>query len=565
MLHIFVFMIVSVKTCNWTLLIGIILCTNLTLYPQSFTEKNNTEVFATFLDRINQKLHKGKPLNALDYYEGIDLVQDIESDSLRVQFYNIFLAHYGDSGQTELLVSLANKALPILKKQKDYMNITFTYVHLAKTYISDNDRNNFRRICAETVAYYDNENSDHIMKYSAYNNVGVFYHEFLKEYDSAMYFYNKILQYPEALRTHKHFSGSVYDNIALVHMRKGEFNKARDYFSNNYINIYPAFNDGERWMRAGIQWADTDIKLGNLPEANRILSRVSAQMDSLGNYPQKVLNRILLAHTYEEYYKALGDYKKVISYSNEASRLKDSVERIDEKIRFDTQADLSRIVMERSKKSYEQEKILRLKEEEKSKVTTWILIMSIAVFVLFTFVIMSHYRFRVRRAKAAKLIEEERANVEKLKNEVLQGEIASKKQDLVDFAVNISYNQKWAKELLGRIKEIKQLKGRSKGKGYEILEKEIKSKVMAEEEIIDFQNRVDLLSNEFYHSLKLQFPYLTKSEIKLCSLIRLNIDNPEIALIQNINLSSVYQNRSRLRTRMNLNVDQDLDTFISEI
>lgn len=558
-------MIVNDKTPFWTFIMCIILCTNLTLYPQSYTENKSTEEFTTFLDGLNQKLGTGKPLNAIDYYKGIDLVQDIESDSLRVQFYNIFLAHYGDSGQTELLVSLAEEALPILKKQKDYMNITFTYVHLAKTYISDNDRNNFRRICAESVAYYDNENSDHIMKYSAYNNVGVYYQEFLKEYDSAMYFFNRILEYPEVLKTHKHFAGSVYDNVALIHMRKGEFDKARDYFSNNYLNIYPAFNDGERWMRAGIQWADTDIKLGNLPEANRILSRVLTQMDSLGNYPQKVYNRILLAHTYEEYYKALGDYKKVISYSNEASRLKDSIERVEEKIRFDTQTDLSRIVMDRSKKSYEQEKILRLKEEEKSEVTTWILIMSIAAFVLFIFVIMSHYRFRVRRAKAAKLIEEERANVEKLKNEVLQSEIASKKQDLVDFAVNISYNQKWAKELLERIKEIKQLKGRSKGKGYELLEKEIKNKVMAEEEIIDFQNRVDLLSNEFYHSLKQQFPYLTKSEIKLCSLIRLNIDNPEIALIQNINLSSVYQNRSRLRTRMKLIQDQDLDTFISEI
>ncbi len=558
-------MIVSVNILTRVIITWMILCTSQTLFPQSSSDKKYEEEFAIFLESLNKKLQTGEPLNALDYYKGVDLSERVVGDSLRIQFYNIFLAHYGDSGQTKLLVSLADKALPILKKQKDYTNITFTYVHLAKTYISDNDRANFRRICAESVAYYDNENSDHIMKYSAYNNVGVYYHEFLKEYDSAMYFFNRILQYPEVLKTHKHFSGSVYDNIALIHMRKGEFNKARDYFSNNYLNIYPALNDQERWMRAGIQWADTNIKLGNLPEGNRILSQVSTQMDSLGNYPQKVLNRILLAHTYEEYHKALGDYKKVISFSNEASRLKDSIERVEEKIRFDTQADLSRIVMERSKKSYEQEKILRLKEEEKSEVTTWILIMSIAIFVLFIFVIMSHFRFRVRRAKAAKLIEEERANVEKLKNEVLQAEIASKKQDLVDFAVNISYNQKWAKELLGRIKEIKQLKGRSKGKGYEILEKEIKYKVMAEEEIIDFQNRVDLLSNEFYHSLKLQFPFLTKSEIKLCSLIRLNIDNPEIALMQNINLSSVYQNRSRLRTRMKLNPDQDLDTFISEI
>lgn len=558
-------MTVSVNIPSWLIIAWLFLYANVSLYSQSSTDKSNEKEFAVFLQNLNQKLLANEPINALDYYKGLDLSQGIKSDSLRVQFYNIFLAIYGDSGQTNLLVSLADKALPILKKQKDYTNITYTYEHLAKTYISDNDPENFRRICAETVAYFDNEDTDHIMKYSAYNNVGVYYHEYLREYDSAMYFYNKILEHPEALEKHKHFSGSVYDNIALVYMKKGEFLKAREYFINNYLKIYPDLNDGERWMRAGIQWADNDIKLGNLPQANRLLYTVEGQMDSLGNYPKKELNRILLAHTYEEYYKALGDYKNVIRYANEASRLEDSIERVEEKIRFDTQADLSRIVMERSKKSYEQEKVLRLKEEEKSKVTTWVLIMSIAVFVLLIFVIVSHFTYSVRRAKAAKQIEEERANVERLKNEVLQTEIKTKKQDLVDFAVNISYNQKWAKELLNRIKDIKQLKGRSKGKGYELLEKEIKNKVKAEEEIIDFQNRVDLLSNEFYYSLKEQFPYLTKSEIKLCSLIRLNIDNPEIALIQNINLSSVYQNRSRLRTRMKLEADQDLDTFISEI
>ena len=45
-------------------------------------------------------------------------------------------------------------------------------------------------------------------------------------------------------------------------------------------------------------------------------------------------------------------------------------------------------------------------------------------------------------------------------------------------------------------------------------------------------------------------------------MIRLGIGNYEIAILQNINPSSVHQSRYRLKKK--LNIEEDLDTFLAK-
>jgi DNA-binding CsgD family transcriptional regulator len=115
------------------------------------------------------------------------------------------------------------------------------------------------------------------------------------------------------------------------------------------------------------------------------------------------------------------------------------------------------------------------------------------------------------------------------------------------------------------MEEIKEAKGRKKGAALVNLEKEIKDKNNAMENSYDFQKRIDILSNEFYNSLLKQFPSLSKNEIKLCSLIRLDLDNYDIATLQNVDVSSVYKSRYRLRKKLDITSDTDLNSFLKAL
>lgn len=77
-----------------------------------------------------------------------------------------------------------------------------------------------------------------------------------------------------------------------------------------------------------------------------------------------------------------------------------------------------------------------------------------------------------------------------------------------------------------------------------------------------FIERFNLMNPEFSEKLKLKFPKLTKSDIELCSLLKLNLSNKEIAQILNIEYRSVIVKKQRLKKKLNLDSNSDLETFI---
>lgn len=159
----------------------------------------------------------------------------------------------------------------------------------------------------------------------------------------------------------------------------------------------------------------------------------------------------------------------------------------------------------------------------------------------------------------------EEVKLGELKNKMLQNEIDYKQKDISDFALNISRNHKWREELLKHIKKIKKSSSVKEDTNFKALEKAILDREIVDNSAIDFQKKVDVLNTAFYEKLNEKYPALTKTEVKLCSLIRLNIDNNEIAILQNVALESVYRSRSRLRKKLNLSPEEDLNALLRKL
>lgn len=64
--------------------------------------------------------------------------------------------------------------------------------------------------------------------------------------------------------------------------------------------------------------------------------------------------------------------------------------------------------------------------------------------------------------------------------------------------------------------------------------------------------------------LREQFPSLTKGDLKLVSLLLLGLDNHQIARSMNISIESVWKARYRLRTRLGLPADAQLEDFLKD-
>lgn len=144
--------------------------------------------------------------------------------------------------------------------------------------------------------------------------------------------------------------------------------------------------------------------------------------------------------------------------------------------------------------------------------------------------------------------------------------INQKNQELMEITLNLTKNNEFnidIKEQLHRIvgkpnctKEV----NISIGKVIEMLEDKIRTSGWDQFNIA-FHN----VKPNFNKNLLRKFPDLTPSEIKLCGLISLGMSIKDISSLLNQSLDGIKVSRSRLRKKLNLETEQNLETYLQKI
>ena len=80
-----------------------------------------------------------------------------------------------------------------------------------------------------------------------------------------------------------------------------------------------------------------------------------------------------------------------------------------------------------------------------------------------------------------------------------------------------------------------------------------------------FEIQIDQLHQEFFKTLIDRFPGLSNYDMRLCAYLKIGLNSKEIADLLNVQPSSAYISRSRLRKKLNLNIDEDLHSFLNAL
>ena len=81
----------------------------------------------------------------------------------------------------------------------------------------------------------------------------------------------------------------------------------------------------------------------------------------------------------------------------------------------------------------------------------------------------------------------------------------------------------------------------------------------------EFKLRFEQIERSFFTTLAEKYPQLSKTDVRICALVRLNLSSKEIAGMLHITPESVNKSRYRLRKKLELPKEQDLDQFISSL
>lgn len=187
------------------------------------------------------------------------------------------------------------------------------------------------------------------------------------------------------------------------------------------------------------------------------------------------------------------------------------------------------------------------------------LILAVGLFFFVKMRLSDERRRLVRRFDAEKMMREQ--EIIALKNQQLDAELEHKKQEL---ASSTLHNMQKIEELSHVKDELKVVLNDINGHPQE---RRIKNLIRSIDQNIEDANNWDhfennLLQDDFVKRFMETYPKLTYKDLKICTFIRMNFDNKEIARMLNITPESLGVSRTRIRKKINLEKSVYLNDMI---
>jgi DNA-binding CsgD family transcriptional regulator len=348
---------------------------------------------------------------------------------------------------------------------------------------------------------------------------------------------------------------SSYLNLAINYKYLKQYEKALEYLALNYA-IKKEMKDTRGIANCLGTISDIQIHMKRYSEAKKNLDEAYALMKRIQVKDVHLLSR------YAEYYEAIGDYKSALKWKEKNYALKDSL--FNEK-KSKQLAELQTLY-ELSKKEKE---IAQLeKQNEEQRFAKNITIISIAFASALVIIVFYVWWFRMHKEHELRKIELElqQKKIEngKLREEELRQEIEFKNKELASYTINFVQKSELMEELKRNLQTITP-ESTDVAKKIASINKIVENSYQVDREWEDFKMQFENVHHNFFMTLKDRCPELTNGDLKLCALLKLNMNMKEASKILGISPESVKTARYRLRKKFGLSQDDNLVDFILNI
>ena len=431
--------------------------------------------------------------------------------------------------QSEQAKGYLNESLRFFKETKDIEGESECYTELGHLYEKEGNYLEALAFQRKALEILPTDQSLEI-KVLILENLGSIYED-LENYDSAFYYFQKS-------RSLNQIVGDSLLEASLLNNYSDYFRKTEEYDS-------------------AIYYSNLALELAN--RRNFAYQQSSALRD---------LGKI---------YALLGDYKRAYDYNEEARKKYETI--------F---AEESRQQVTLLQNLFELEsKTLLIKNlEQGKKINGWITL-SLGLSIVFLFVLAwVHFSRQKQRLKNKELliqknkaihqkelensnIESERLKIElkhkKLEEEYLTLELNTQHKALSSRMLQIIEKNKLLEDLRKQLNKTQQELPEKHQTKLKRLSNLIGLNFSVDEDWKQFQQSFEQIHSEFYEKLRAKSPELTSNDLRICSLIRINLNSEQIASVLGITPDSLRVSRYRLRKKLTLEKKQKLREFILSI
>lgn len=213
----------------------------------------------------------------------------------------------------------------------------------------------------------------------------------------------------------------------------------------------------------------------------------------------------------------------------------------------------------------------------------WLIYMILVIFGLY--LVYNYFEQRYINANERMEFEKNRAIHEREKQHLLEAnewerklrelqkekddyELRSKSQEISNLLLNQVNRKDFAddvrKEIEGAVADLEQRHVSPALKKLRTLMAKLDSRESGEVDWKRFEENFDIVNDKFIRKLTAQYPWLSRNEKHLCVYIRMGLYTKEIAPLLNMSVRGVEMLRYRMRKKMELNRDENLEQYFRD-
>ncbi|GEM_PF-578939 len=505
-------------------------------------------------------------LSYQNYLKAIEIYEEIGEANIIETLVGLGAVCF-TTGQYTESISYYDRALKIADDLGDVKEEARLYNNIASVYYSQESYDRALEFVNMALEMNRKHGNRHRVAVNL-NNLGNIYVA-LKDYKTARKLYTEAYEIEKDLGN-KPGMAMKLANIATIYQNETNLQEALDY-SQKALTIFES-----QEMKRGAAFVSNKmgklyLQLKDFKEAKKFLDKADKYLKDINDPELFVQN----SYDYTTYYYEIKDYKTALGYSFNYSAYKDTVFNHDKSrtiAEIEAKYDLIQKENELAVKN-EEIKVLATKKrldmlKYQALIGGLIIFIVTGVFMFFRQKqraiqdrVIFHKDKEIAKAKTD-LVEASLYN-SNLEMQKLEADIRHKNAELTNFALHIVQKNELLNELKTQLKTFKPVGDQNPNVN---MINDLKIRInqhlnSTSGDAETFQLKVDKTNRDFMDKLVSRYPDLTTNEKRLCSLLRINLSSKEIASLNNTSYKAVEMARYRLRKKLMIDANANLNEF----
>jgi len=402
---------------------------------------------------------------------------------------------------------------------------------------------------------------------SCYSNLGMVSKK-TENTSKAIEYYEKALQIKYKVGDSR---GSIItlNNLAALYLQTNDLKKAKDYLTKALkLNSEARYKSSLAVSYQNL--ANYYYKTDNPSKAIETGTKSLEIMKEKGQRANIEDVYLVLANAYE----MQGKYKTSLDYFKLHKSIHDSIFNAESRANYNKlQLQLETAQKEKEIESLNRERERqelenKILEREKQYYFAIIIVIIILVLILSFLVMLKRkkdkqiHRQKELYHKKEKELSESELEKSKLKEEELQQAVLYKSKQLSTHALHMMQKNTMLQEIQSDIKDLSRKASVEEKPNFKTISQKINMSLRSHKDWDVFKLYFEDVNRDFYKRLKEINPDLTTNDHRLCALIKLNMNSKEMASVLNVAPNSIKSSRYRLKKKLGLDTEADLEEFI---